>query len=211
MLYVVTPPRSEPVTLSELRRWLAMTDDNDTAQDPEIWAIAKAMRAYAEKYTGRRFVDTALELNLDYWESRVIQLPVAPVVSIDYVKYIDSSGTLQTLYDDTTSPTVGASAIAIDLKSQPARISPPWAGFWPTIRGGDFNAVQIGFTAGYGTARLAAGSVRHPGRAQALAARAPGDALREPRGAHRRHGRQRDPARSQRRAPRSADPGAAHR
>jgi uncharacterized phiE125 gp8 family phage protein len=151
MLYVVTPPRSEPVTLSELRGWLAMTDDNDTAQDPQIWAIAKAMRAYAEKYTGRRFVDTALELNLDYWQSRVIELPVAPIVSIDYVRYIDSSGTLQALYDNTSSPTVGADAIAVDLKSQPARLSPPWAGFWPTIRGGDFNAVQIGFTAGYGT------------------------------------------------------------
>jgi hypothetical protein len=74
----------------------------------EIWSSSQGDARYAEKYTGRRFVDVALELNLDCWPGRVIELPVAPIVSIDYVKYIDVAGTLQTLYDDTSSPTVGA-------------------------------------------------------------------------------------------------------
>jgi uncharacterized phiE125 gp8 family phage protein len=150
MLYVLNEPRSEPVYLSEARRWLGMTDANDTDQDPEIQILVKAMREFAEKYTGRRFVDTDLELNLDCWPSRVIELPVAPVVDIDYIRYIDTSGALQTLYLG-GSPEVGADLVSIDLKSQPARISPAWALPWPSIRGGDFNSVRIGFTAGYGT------------------------------------------------------------
>lgn len=150
-LVVRTEPRVEPITLAEARLWLQMTDDNDTDQDPEIQLLIKALRRYAEKYTGRRFVDVALEWNLECWPGRVIELPVAPIVSIDFIRYIDVDGVTQTLYDDTGSPTVGADLVQIDLKSSPGRIAPSWGNTWPVLRGSDFNAVSIGFTAGYGT------------------------------------------------------------
>ena len=150
-LVILTEPRSEPIKLSDARRWLGMTDDNDTDQDPELELLIQAMRERAESYTGRRFVDRDLELDLDCWPSRSIELPVAPVVAINYVRYIDVDGVLQTLYDATVSPTVGADLVAIDIKSQPARIQPAYSQAWPSLRGGDYNAVQVGFTAGYGT------------------------------------------------------------
>jgi uncharacterized phiE125 gp8 family phage protein len=149
MIRVRTEPRVEPITLAEARLWLQMTDDNDTDQDAEVLLLVKAMRRYAEKFTGRRFVDQELELCLDCWPGRAIELPVAPIVSIDYVKYLDQSGDLQTHYDDTGSPTVGADLVQIDTLGR--RIQPAWGETWPYLRGGDFNAVQIGFTAGYGT------------------------------------------------------------
>lgn len=149
MIRVRTEPRVEPITLAEARSWLQMTDDNDTDQDAEIQLLIKAMRRHAEKMTGRRFVDVALELCLDRWPCRVIELPVAPVVSIDYVRYLDLSGNLQTHYDGTGSPTIGADLVQIDTLGR--RIQPSWGNVWPYLRGGDFNAVQIGFTAGYGT------------------------------------------------------------
>lgn len=151
MIVVRSEPRSEPVSLAELRKWLGLTDDNDTDQDAEILVLLAALRRYAEKYTGRRFVDTELELNLDCWPGHTIELPVAPIVSVDYIKYIDTSGALQTLYDAAGSPSIGADLVSVDLKSQPARLQPAYGQLWPYLRGYDFNSVQIGFTAGYGT------------------------------------------------------------
>lgn len=149
MIHVIAEPRSEPVRLAEARSWLGMTDDNDTEQDAEIQLILKALRRYAEKFTGRRFCDVELELDLDCWPGYVIELPVAPVVSLDYVRYIDTNGDEQTLYDITGSPQVGEADLRIDLRGR--RIQPAYGDSWPLIRGGEFNAVQIGFTAGYGT------------------------------------------------------------
>lgn len=149
MIRVRSEPRSEPIRLAEARSWLGMTDGNDTAQDAEIWAILIALRRYAEKYTGRRFCDVDLELLLDCWPGYVIELPVAPIVAVDYIKYLDTNGDLQTLYDVSGSPQVGVNDVRIDLYN--GRIQPAYAKAWPSLRGGDFNAVQIGFAAGYGT------------------------------------------------------------
>jgi uncharacterized phiE125 gp8 family phage protein len=149
-LRVLTEPTSEPVTLAEARLWLGMTDDNDTEQDPEISLCLAAMRRYAEKKTGRRFCDVELELQLDCFP-RVIELPVAPLVSLDYLRYINLSGELTTLYDASGSPTVGAAGVLdLDSVSEPARIQPFYGTSWPSIRA-DFNPVRVGFTAGYGT------------------------------------------------------------
>lgn len=142
MIHVLEEPTLEPVTLAEGRRWLNMTDDDDTDQDPEILLVLKAMRRYAEKYTGRRFCDTELELLLDCWPGRRFEIPVAPLLAVNYVKYLDTGGTLQTL---------DASKYEVDIKSVPGRIQPAYMETWPSLRGGDLNAVQIGFAAGYGT------------------------------------------------------------
>lgn len=149
MLDVRTEPRSEPVTLAEARSWLGMTDDNDTDPNADIWTILVALRRHAEKMTGRRFCDVELELLLDCWPGYVIELPVAPIVSVDYVRYLDTSGELQTLYDITGSPQIGEADVRISLKTR--RIQPAYGAAWPSLRGGDFDAVRIGFTAGYGT------------------------------------------------------------
>lgn len=148
-LIVLSEPRSEPITLAQARSWLGMTDDNDTDQDAEIWAMIRALRAYAEKYTGRRFCDVDLELSLDCFPA-CIELPVAPLVEVLYIRYLDSDGALTSLYE-AGSPLVGANLVQIDTKSQPGRIKPAYGQVWPTIRASDFNPVRIGFTAGYGT------------------------------------------------------------
>lgn len=149
MIRVRSEPRSEPVSLAELRAWLGMTDDNDTEQDGEMLVLLAAFRRYAEKYTGRRFVDTDLELLLDCWPGHVLELPVAPIVAVDYIRYLDVNGALQTLYDVTGSPSVGEDLVQIDLEGR--RIQPAYGTAWPYLRGYDFSSVRVGFTAGYGT------------------------------------------------------------
>jgi head-tail adaptor len=109
------------------------------------------MREFAEKYTGRRFVDTDLELNLDCWPGHD-RAPGRAGRRYRLRQISRYDGALQTLYDWSGSPQVGEDLVSIDLKSQPARIQPAWAAsLADDLRGGDFNAVRIGFTAGYGT------------------------------------------------------------
>lgn len=148
-IVILSQPRAEPIRLADARRWLGMTDDNDTDQDAEIEVLIAAMRRHAENLTGRAFVDRELELNLDCFP-RVIELPIAPVVAIDYIRYKDADGELQTLYAE-GSPATGEDLVEFDLKRSPARIQPADGRSWPTIGGQYFNPVQIGFTAGYGT------------------------------------------------------------
>lgn len=152
-IVVLSAPLAEPVTLAEARSWLNMTDDNDTDQDAEILLLVAAMRKYAENYTGRAFVDRELELVLDCWPAcRVIELPIAPLLAVNYIRYKDTDGVLQSLYDVEGSPTIGAAGVVeISTKSAPGRLQPAYGTQWPIIRAGDFDPIQIGFAAGYAT------------------------------------------------------------
>jgi hypothetical protein len=66
-----------------------------------------------------------------------------PVVSVDVFSYIDTTGALQTLASD-------GSAYITDVISEPGRIYPAYGIAWPISRWQN-NALQITFTAGYGT------------------------------------------------------------
>ena len=66
-----------------------------------------------------------------------------PVSAINTLKYLDTTGTQQTLASD-------GSTYILDLASEPARIYPAYGIPWPITRWQN-NAIQINFTAGYGT------------------------------------------------------------
>jgi uncharacterized phiE125 gp8 family phage protein len=69
-----------------------------------------------------------------------ILLPLAPLTSVDFVKYKDTAGVWQTLVADTD--------YEVDSVSEPARILPAYGLGWPQPRI-DINTVQVRFTAGY--------------------------------------------------------------
>jgi uncharacterized phiE125 gp8 family phage protein len=68
-----------------------------------------------------------------------IVLPWAPLISINFIKYIDEQGVEQTL---------DPSQYKIDNFSEPARIVPVYGTTWPAARN-EINAVRIEFTSGY--------------------------------------------------------------
>ena len=135
MTYTVTSgPASEPLTTSEVKNWLkvdALTDDT------LIDSLIKAARIYAEKYTGRALFTQTIKEYYDYWPE-VVCLSFAPVQSVASVKYLDTSGTLQT---------VDGGNYTSDIISRPARIAPNPDYAWPVL-GAYPNAVEVTYVAG---------------------------------------------------------------
>lgn len=133
---VITEPSVEPISLQEAKDHLRETGSD---QDSVLLALIVAARQYAENYLRRSLVQQTLELTLDRFPGRTIELPNPPVQSVTHVKYIDSTGTLQTM--DSTLYT-------LDSYRAPARLEPVWGQIWPYTRS-DLNAVQIRYVAGY--------------------------------------------------------------
>jgi hypothetical protein len=74
-------------------------------------------------------------------DDEAIELPFPPILTLDYIQYVDGDGTLQTL---SGSPTVWT----LDAGSTPARVQPLYGESWPGVRD-QMAAVRIGYTAGY--------------------------------------------------------------
>ena len=93
--------------------------------DQYIPSVLQAQRGYAIRFRGGK-----------------IEIPFAPLQTIDSVKYLDSTGALVTM-----APTL----YTVDNASEPGVITPAPDQFWPNTQN-IMNAVQITFTCGYGLA-----------------------------------------------------------
>jgi hypothetical protein len=169
-LILVTPPGVEPLTADEARQRLnlATSDVSDTVMDAFIMAARQSIDG-ASGWLNRCLVNQQWKLVLDRfpWQDyyspldrgfyprpplgvpyrdmrerqlQGIVLPLAPLVSVDSVKYVDSGGTQQTL--DTSQYAV--------LPGEPSRLVSALNATWPDaspVAG----SIEITFTAGYGT------------------------------------------------------------
>lgn len=137
MIKVITAPAAYPVTLAEAKEW-ARVDAIDTSQDATLNLLIAAMTSHAEHLTGRAFVERTLELNQQYFGG-CIELPWAPLIGIDSIKYTDTSD---------AEATVAAADYEVDTVSQPGRVQPVSTASWPSL-GNGFNRVRIRYRAGY--------------------------------------------------------------
>ena len=139
-LKLVTPPETEPVSLTEAKDHLRVTADN---QDSYIAGLVAAARQYGEIRTNRAFAPQTWRVSLGAFpEDGIIELPVTPFGAIVSVKYIDLDGVLQTLARTTYQ---------VDDQDEPARLLPAYLLYWPATRD-EPNAVRVEVTAGYGDA-----------------------------------------------------------
>lgn len=132
---VVTAASEYPVTLAEAKAHLRVDDTNE---DDLILALIGAATDWAEQYCRRSFMAQTLRLTMDQFPSDEICIPRNPVQSVSSVKYVDQTGTQQTL---------STSLYDIDL-TEPARIAPVWGTTWPIARN-QLGAVTVDFVAGY--------------------------------------------------------------
>jgi hypothetical protein len=165
-------PTVEPITLAEAKLHLRVDATDD---DALIGSLISAARFEAEHRCSRALVTQQWELSLDSFPRRMffgsvttiasyqqvipnlqmletgytvrfragkIEIPFPRLQSVDYVKYLDTNGVRQTL-----DPTL----YIVDAVSEPGIIAPAYDTFWPDSRSVP-NAVQIGFTCGYGLA-----------------------------------------------------------
>lgn len=139
-LRTVTAPPVEPITLAEAKAHLGIGDEATAAQNAYITGLIQVAREYAEHYTGRALVQRTLELTLPSF-SYEIELPRPPLVSVSYVKYLETAGGVLT--------TVDPAQYQVDTYQEPGVLRPAHnSSGWPAVRG-DYNAVQIGYVAGY--------------------------------------------------------------
>jgi len=92
-LKVITPPATEPVTLTEARLWIRYTG---TLQDTVITSLITAARLDVESWTNRTLVTTGYEYYINDLCAE-IQFPTSTVQSITSITYIDDNGDTQTL------------------------------------------------------------------------------------------------------------------
>jgi len=141
---VLTAATSEPVTLEEARQW-SLLDADDTSQDWKLLMISKAARERAEFLTGMALLRQTLEWRINRLptDDNPLEIPYPPLVTLNYISYIDSTGVAQTLAG---SP----DAWLLNAEAMPARVTPLYGEPWPDVRE-QTGAVRIGFTCGYAT------------------------------------------------------------
>jgi uncharacterized phiE125 gp8 family phage protein len=135
---ILTAPVCEPITLAEAKAHLRIEDDI-TSEDDYITALIIAARQVCENRLTRALVYQQVELSLECFDA-VIELPRAPLRSVESVKYINSNGVLTTLVADTD--------YQIDSRREPALVFPAYGKSWPGTRAVP-NAVTITYWAGY--------------------------------------------------------------
>lgn len=132
---LTTAPTLEPLSLAEAKQHLRATD---TSQDSIIALLIPAARQACETKTQRQIVAGRYRMVLDDFGCGV-QLPVAPALQVVSVKYLDMAGVQQTM---------PSSDYAVDLVSEPGRITPGFGKIWPVILP-QIGAVEIVFDAGH--------------------------------------------------------------
>jgi uncharacterized phiE125 gp8 family phage protein len=143
ILKQIAAPAVEPVSLAEAKLHLRVDIADD---DTLITALISAAREYFEGATGRALITQKWRLSLETWPGNVVELPRAPLVSVDDFEYIDSAG---------TTTDVGAAVYDVDTDSEPGRIVLAYGQTWPSTTLAIMNPIQIEYTAGYGAAATA--------------------------------------------------------
>ena len=169
-IVLITPPPIEPVTLDEAKRQCGFgpIEDSDRAASQiladDLRGYIKDAREHIENWTRRALITQTWAAKCDSFPGRdyrylpqgyaAFKIPKPPVQSIYSFQYIDVSGTLQTLLQDTTygvsitEPQYGYQFIR-GSETQGGQLIVSYPRIWPPTRMVPAN-VLIKFRCGYG-------------------------------------------------------------
>jgi uncharacterized phiE125 gp8 family phage protein len=139
----LTSTPANPITLQEAKDHLRLEVGDDDAQ---VTAAIAAATKWAEEYLWRGLVEQTWELSRDGFPCEdQFELPRGNLKAGSVtLKYLDTSGTLQTL---------SSSAYLVDSVSEPGRILLPFGSVWPTTLC-QWNSVQVTYTVGWAVASV---------------------------------------------------------
>lgn len=123
----------------------------NTTDDPVLVMLAASATRRAETVTRCALVTQTWDLTLDCFPGWTLTVPKPPLRSVTSITYADSNGVLQTL---------DPSQYVVDIKSEPARITPAFGLVWPITRP-EMNAVTVRFVCGFGAASDVPADVKH--------------------------------------------------
>lgn len=129
-------PTVEHVTVDSLRTHCRI-DFQD--EDDVLSGYLLAARRVVETDTERAMLTQTWTLTMDAFPCDLIELRRCPVQSVTSVTYLDTSGDSQTL---------ATTVYAVDVSSEPARITLKSGQVWPTTYD-QANAVTVTFVAGW--------------------------------------------------------------
>jgi uncharacterized phiE125 gp8 family phage protein len=141
MYKVITPPSTEPVSLTEAKTALRL-DLTDTSEDILLAIYITAAREYGEDVTSRAFASQTLEALLDSFPASEIELSMPPLQTVTSIKYKDSTG---------TENTIASSEYIADTDSNIGKIVLAYNKTWPSFTTYPVNPIRIRYTAGYTT------------------------------------------------------------
>jgi uncharacterized phiE125 gp8 family phage protein len=139
-LRVVTAPPYEPILLAEAKKHILRSRPTRRATMIMSRGSSSPRSEWLEGYTGRAYVLQTLEMTFDAYPGCVIELPRAPVQSIDSIKYVDGNGVEQTW---------AVANYQSDLNRVPARVALAYGGLLPSSQRTDLGSWKIRFAAGY--------------------------------------------------------------
>jgi uncharacterized phiE125 gp8 family phage protein len=131
---VTDPASTEPVTLEEAKRRLRIDFTDD---DTDIELMLASARDHVEKYCNVLFAEQTVELKCDCWAD-LARLPVAPLMSVTGIAYIDTAGVGQTVAVDVYEARLDGLEPSIVLA---------YGKQWPVIRAG--SRITVTAVAGY--------------------------------------------------------------
>ena len=129
----------EPVSLEDAMLHLRV---KHTSEQSLIERQISLAREYVEKVSHRQLISATWILHLDRFPA-IIRPPLPPLNDVTTLKYYNLDNTLTTLTENTH--------FTVDYKNEPGRIEPEYGLSWPSTRD-RFNAVELTYIAGYGTA-----------------------------------------------------------
>lgn len=146
-LTLVTAPAERVVTVDELR---LHTRSENANEDDFLGTLIDAATEQAEAFCRRRFVTQTWRATFDGFPHHAIVLPRPPLVSVTYLRYLDTSGIEQTLSSDLYSVKTGA---------VPGRIVQAYGTCWPIARCEE-DSVRVQYVCGYGGAASVPAGIR---------------------------------------------------
>jgi len=138
---VVTPATAEPLTLSEAKKHLELSDA-DTTHDEHLIDLIASAREQWEKDTDSVTMQQTLRVTFEEFGINSLVLPKRPVQSITSIQYYDSGNNLQTL---------ATSVYNLDRMRRAVRLLTDEV--WPA-QYNRWDAIQVDYVCGYASRRL---------------------------------------------------------
>lgn len=133
---IVTPPKTEPITLTEARRQISWSQ-NDNTHDAALSHLIQAAREQWEHDTDSSVLTQTLRCTAEGFYGDCIELPRGPIQSITSITYYDSANVQQTL-----------SSSIYNLNAEEREVELAYLQVWPpTVYRWD--AVTVNYVAGY--------------------------------------------------------------
>lgn len=132
------------LSLAALKRHVHAEDfDDDDAYLQALASAAEDNIGGAGGFLGRALSQSEWELRLDCFPAGKIDIPLPPLISVDYVEYVDVDGVAQSYSSFRT--------FGIERANAAGSILYACDGEWPDTLDDEPEAVRIEFTAGYAT------------------------------------------------------------